>query len=216
MNLRFEIVTSLEQFHHITAKWGNLIAVDTETYGKAWDKPENRRLLGISIATLTNPNNTPNALYIPFNSFQDGLWHVHDTSWCYPMLEQWLASKALIGHNFAYDELWLRLAGVNTSWHACTRLMYHMASAPSGAKRYSLKDAQKELLGWPESNKDEMALHVKAMGGDIKKGDHYLATLSTLAKYACLDTMSTALVYSELTSFFNTYTYWDQLHIVMQ
>src|SRR5271166_3335417 len=106
----------------------------------------------------------------------------------------------LVGHNFAYDKHWIDTTlYINTYWKACTRLMWHMASAPSGPRGYGLKDAQVEVLGWEKKGDIELQEQVEARGGKIKAGGHYLADISVLGKYACLDATSTALLYNHLT-----------------
>jgi hypothetical protein len=94
--------------------------------------------------------------------------------------------------------------------------MWHLASAPTGPRPYGLKDAQVELLGWPKKGSLELEEQVRARGGNLKKGDHYLADPETLGKYACLDASSTAEVYAKLAPFFDTYDYWWMLEKMVE
>jgi DNA polymerase I-like protein with 3'-5' exonuclease and polymerase domains len=94
--------------------------------------------------------------------------------------------------------------------------MWHLASAPAGPRPYGLKDAMVEVLGWGSANDALLASEVKARGGSLKSGDHYLASLETLAHYATLDTHATIEIYRRLRGFFDQYEYWPMLAQMMQ
>lgn len=201
------IVNTQEEFANATKTWKGPIACDTETYGKAWE--EGRKLLGVSLSDGVT------SVYIPMWVYGDGGWRLLLSEPLREALHTFLSSTPLIGHNFTYDKRWLGLAGFTTQWAYDTRIMWHMASAPAGPRPYGLKDAQKELLGWAETNEKELELNVKAKGGLLRNGDHYLADLPVIAKYACLDTLSTWLVWGKLRGFFDSHSYWPLLRSTM-
>lgn len=199
--MRWEIVTTSEQFLEIVSQWSGRIACDTETV----DKDIGTHLLGISLA----PEQTTklDAVYIPCVQFETGSF-ASQISFI-ECIGEWLSKQQLIGHNFTYDKGWLkRTLGIKTMWVADTRLMWHLSAAPAGPRPYGLKDAQVELLGWEEKGDKELEAAVKARGGSLKLGDHYLAPLEILAKYAALDAYSTMQVYKKLKPFFDRHEYW--------
>lgn len=212
--MNYETVRTAERLREVAAKWSGKLACDTETFGKIWDTT-NRRLLGISFSpefTSAGPRN----IYIPLNEYVDGIWKWNGYESLTQAIHEILSKSDCIGHNFTYDKVWIQeCLGLNTSWHADTRIMWHMSAAPAGPRPYGLKDAQKELLGWSESNDKELELHVKSRGGSLKKGEHYLADTEILSKYACLDTESTLKVYNLLSVFFDRHSYWPLLRSIM-
>lgn len=205
--MQWKLITTAEDLNDFTKGWNGLIACDTETHGKAWD--DNRHLLGISLAWRHQ------SLYIPLWVYEDGIWKSNDSSGLKESIQKLFDKHELIGHNFTYDKRWLQVSGFTTTWEADTRLMWHMASAPSGPKSYGLKDAQVELLGWVGRGDEEMEEHVRARGGKLKDGQHYLADVEILGKYACLDAYATYEVYNKLLPFFVTHDYFDHLSAAM-
>lgn len=199
--MNWKIITCSEDFLSAVVGWTGPVACDTETKGKCQDVA-GRQLLGISLS----PYNSNEAIYIPtlpgFNFAT--------------AMGAWLATRELVGHNFTYDKRWLsECLGYETNWIADTRIMWHLASAPAGPRPYGLKDAQKELLGWKETNEKELEDNVKAKGGKLRNGDHYLADLEVLAKYACLDAASTMAIYKHLLLFFEAHDYHPLLRSTM-
>lgn len=182
-----------------------MLIVDVETYGT---DPKNGKLLGVAIASMDGSSSR----YVALQSFDyiKSTWRVEsDYEQVLEALRVELGRCQLVGHNYSYDKSWLdHCLGINTTWHACTRLMWHMASAPSGPRGYGLKDAQVELLGYASRGSDELEEQVRARGGSIKNGDHYLADLDVMAKYARLDVESTGKLYSHLKPFFDKHDYW--------
>lgn len=189
------------------------LIADVETFGT---DPKNGKLLGIAFCWLDKPENS---WYVPIQwyDFKTSTWVLaHHESNNLKVLELLIDSK-LIGHNYSYDKLWLDYYfNLNTKWHACTRLMWHLAAAPSGPRPYGLKDAQVELLGWDKRGSVELQQQVEARGGKIKNGDHYLADLEVLSKYACMDASSTAQVYNHLKPFFDKHEYWWMLEKMVE
>lgn len=200
MNFVWEVITDEERLKTVLATYKEgPIACDVETFGL---DPRDGRLLGTSISFRLS-GNAFRSLYIPRWVHTDGFWETRSDE----LLLSWLKGKPLVGHNFTYDKKWL----TDTTWIADTRIMWHLASAPAGPHRYGLKQAQTELLGWTTRGDEELSLQVSSRGGSLKKGDHYLADVEVLGKYACLDTYSTLLVYEKLKPFFDYYEYWDIL-----
>ncbi len=135
----------------------------------------------------------------------------------YSALKHFFSTVKLVGHNYCYDRGWLdHFFEVRTYWHADTRLMWHMSSAPAKADGYALKDAQVRVLGWDARGDEELAEQVKARGGSLSNGDHYLADTDVLAYYAGLDAHSTALLYQATRIHFDKHDQWRLLADMMQ
>lgn len=186
-----------------------MLVVDVETYGT---DPKNGKLLGVAYCFLAEPSK-PQYIPLQWYDFNTSTWYKttgHDLA--IEELKQLCKENELVGHNYAYDKIWIdHVLDTNSKWHADTRLMWHMASAPAGPRPYGLKDAQVELLGWDDRGDKALEEQVKARGGSLKSGDHYLADLQTLSHYACLDAASTAQVYNKLKPFFDEHDYWWML-----
>lgn len=211
MDLKWKIITNAEDFNEFTKEWTGYIAADTETHGRQWDHFTSRHLMGISLA----PESHREAIYVPVWVCEDGVWKHIASPDLFCSIQDLFDRSKLIGHNFTYDWRWLQLNDLFTEWHADTRIMWHLASAPSGPRPYSLKDAQVELLGWEARGDQELDSNVRAKGGKLKNGDHYMADLEILAKYACLDAFSTMELYKKLSGFFVEHDYWDMLSRIM-
>jgi len=206
----YKIITTEEEFQEAVSSYKEgPIAVDVETHGK---DPATGHLLGVSISY---GNLRIQSIFIPGWVFFEGVWSNRMLCSLHNAVKQWLSSKHAIGHNFTYDKRWLFASGISTNWTADTRLMWHMASAPTGPRPYGLKDAQKELLGWSEKGDQELKREVEAKGGKLSNGDHYLASVDTLGKYACLDTYATLLIYHKLAPTFDGWDYWPLLSDIM-
>lgn len=210
------IVTTIEQFSSIVAGWSGLIACDTETFGSLNERMSHPRLLGIALAPERTSNDV-HAIYIPHSVFINGSWLTEQNDIIgHSEFREWLVTHLLVGHNFTYDQKWVDLnCNVTTMWVADTRIMWHLASAPAGPFGYGLKDAQVSLLGWKDRGDKELELQVKSRGGSLKRGDHYLADLEILSKYACLDVIATMEVYKKLKPWFDTHDYMPLLRSMM-
>lgn len=211
--MSWSIAQSLSEFQTATRDWSDVVAADVETHGNAWN-PDSRRLLGVSFSP-ESPIDV--AVYVPFYVFEDGALKDVRKPELLVGLAEWLKDKRLVGHNFSYDWRWLREHEFETSWHACTRLMWHLADNPAGHKGYSLKDGQRQILGWKDSNDKKLGEHIKAQGGKwtSKQKDFYMAELGVMAEYACDDTRSTIALYRHFKPFFEKYDYWHMLHQMM-
>lgn len=210
-----KIITTVLELEAILSKWQleHPVVCDVETYGT---DPNNGKLLGISMCAVRDPSVS---VYVALQ------WYNHTTS-TWTTNQEWrtiveylriLEYSQLVGHNYAYDKSWIdHTIGIKTTWKACTRLMWHIASAPSGPRPYGLKDAQIEVLGWNKRGDVELEEQVRARGGKLKEGGHYLADVQTLGHYACLDASSTAMLYIALEPFYEKHDYWWMLEKMVE
>lgn len=168
-------------------------------------------MLGVALANGTH------SIYVPIYTHTEGVWKVVCTASMLSGLKDLLASSKLVGHNFTYDKRWIDdFFSIKSTWVADTRIMWHLASAPAGPRPYGLKDAQTEVLGWPENNESQLRQEVEAAGGKLSNGDHYLGTTATLARYACLDAHATFLLYNKIKVWFDDNDYWWMLKLMME
>lgn len=201
--MEWNLVTTAEEFLRITRSWSGPVACDTETAKDIY-------LLGISFSA------NEKSLYIPITQYSSGEFVEVVSPELKESLSSFLKEKQLVGHNFTYDKRFIdSYFSITSNWVFDTRLGWHLASAPSGPRPYGLKDAQKEVLGWEKTNEEELAREVEAKGGKLKKGDHYLASLPTLARYACLDAQSTYLLYRKLSRWFAFNEYHWAMRLMM-
>lgn len=204
MNIRWKIVKTKEELHEHTSDWLAPFAADVETYGT---DPDSGQLLGISFSPINNGSTRTQAIYIEFNAHHLGTFTPRLSDDLKQDLKGLFEYTDLIGHNFTYDKRWIDRQGYRSQWCADTRIAWHLSSAPSGPRKYSLKELQTDVLGWSERGDAELAANVKAKGGSLSNGDHYLADPEILAKYACLDTYSTARGWVEFKPFFDRHEY---------
>lgn len=185
------------------------VVADVETFRT---EPSNGKLLGVA---LSSPSMSNEGVYVALQwyDFKTSTWHANlELTEMRSLLANFLRNVRLIGHNYAYDKKWIdSFFGIDSTWHADTRLMWHMASAPLGPRGYGLKDAQVEILGWDAKGDVALAEQVEARGGFLKTGGHYLADLNTLGHYAALDAVSTAQLYTTFSEFFNRFDCWNLL-----
>lgn len=189
-----------------TEHWEGPIAADVET--------KDPYLLGISLCSYSQDN----AVYIPYYQYNKTTKQF-DRQISIDLedaLYSWIIKQELIGHNFTYDKGWIdKTFAIDSQWISDTRIMWHLASAPAGPRPYGLKDAQKELLGWEEKGDKELDVNVRLYNGSLRRGDHYLADLPILAKYAALDAYSTMQVFKKLVPWFDQHDYWQMLNQMM-
>lgn len=198
--MEWKTVTTAQEFLQLTSSWTGPIACDTETAKDAY-------LLGVSLATHSV------SLYIPVTIFKENSFSLVLEPSLNAVLGKFLGAKELIGHNFTYDKRFIdKFFGISSNWIFDTRIGWHLTSAPSGPRPYGLKDAQKEVLSWEKTNEEDLAREVEAKGGRLRKGDHYLASITTLARYACLDAYSTFLLYKKLDRWFH----FNEYHWIMR
>lgn len=213
MNIRWKIVTTKEELYEATRDWNGPFAADVETFGT---DPGSGVLLGLSLSPANNSNAGTQAIYIEFNNHISGTFTNRIGDGLKQALHELFGCTDLVGHNFTFDKRWIDRQGYRSKWVADTRIGWHLASAPAGPRKYSLKELQVELLGWSERGDTELAAAVAAKGGKLSNGDHYLADLPVLAKYACLDTFSTMQGWLTLKPFFDRHDYHWMLQTMME
>src|SRR5271166_1474765 len=191
MNQDWCIIETQEQFD----KWVSFIqpplAVDVETKGKR-PAQEGARLLGTAVSGYNNQG-IKSAYILP---------NVDITSI--------FKYDEMVGWNVAFDKMWLDWHyKADTKWKADGRILWHLQNNDPTIRGYGLKLAQEKLLGWQTTNEKELEENVANKGGKLKNGDHYMADLVVLAKYACLDTFSTLKCYEYLSKFIDRHDYWQ-------
>lgn len=124
-----------ELFHVWEESNGEPMAIDVETDGL--DKCQGGRVVGVGLA------DSRGALYIDLASSYEGLLE--------ELMDKLEAHNIpLLAHNLFFEMQWL---GPRENWLACTYATYrHLASEGFIGQTYGLKDAQKILLGWQETN----------------------------------------------------------------
>lgn len=201
--MNYKIITSEVEFCKTVHTWPKTIAVDTET-------GQDVTLLGISLS------DGKQGIYIPTNLW-NGTGYDHQLSYYFKeRIKHFIRSKQIVGHNFTYDKRFIdAYFAIDSKWHADTRIMWHLSAAPAGPQPYGLKDGMTKILGWDSANEKELEDNVKSKGGSLRKGDHYLADLPIMGKYASLDALATAQLYNTFKDFFNKHDYWWMLEKMM-
>ena len=125
----------------------SIVAFDIETKGLEPHLTEDTRLVGYSLAT----NHKSIYIEVP-----------HTT----PLLGGPLHALAKIGsrviaHNLFFDGQWIhwidRELFDSLNWYRCTYLSYKLLATEGwGGQKWGLKEAQKELLGWEDTNELEL------------------------------------------------------------
>lgn len=187
------------------------VVVDTEDHGHS---PKEGHLLGVAFAFEADGQTQPVAFYVPFWSYNADLrqWDQRGEPALAPLVSDFIKTRRLIGHNIEHDREWLEgVFNVTTRWEACTRKMWHLADGKDSPHGFGLKTAQTEILGWPDRGDAALESEVVARGGSLNNGDHYLASVGTLGHYACLDVISTLLLFKHLKPFFDKHQYWPFL-----
>lgn len=220
MQFRVDIVRTAEQLQALQLEQHARLVADVETFGT---DPKNGKLLGVALCPLDGKfANGADAAYVVVQEYlyKTSEWVRNDG--LVDTVKQWamhavLLVASLVGFNYCYDRGWLdHFFGIKTVWHADARLMWHMSEPADRTRSYGLKDAQVEVLGWPARGDAELEEMVKARGGSLKKGDHYLADTEVLGYYAGLDVISTAQLYNARKPFFDRHELWDLLDKMMR
>ena len=210
MSYPTEIVTSEERFDSLMLDSPEDIVVDVETYQKR-PTDVDAKLLGVAVAFRT-PSRIV-GFYVPLWQYtvSSKSWE-HFNPWLLKRFSQLLPWKKFIGHNIEFDRDWVdALIGEKSRWFADTRKMWHLADKYDSEHGFGLKMAQTKILGWSESNEKELEGIIRNNGGKLSDGDHYLAPLCYLGKYASLDAISTLLLFEHFKPFFDKFEYWDFL-----
>lgn len=112
----------------------------------------------------------------------------------------------LIGHNVYFDGgvYFRETQGWHANWKYCTYGLFKQLSSESNELKWSLKDAQKELLSWPETNEVELDQWLIDNGYFNKqnkrpsKAEMWRAPRVILGKYCALDAQSTYLLFTKV------------------
>lgn len=213
MKYSTEIVTSSERLQELLKEAPQRVVLDVETKGELNQPGE--ALLGVAIAFRSTVDNRTVGFYVPV------FWDWHPGLRCFShsasmgvatLMVKLVREKEFIGHNIEYDRMWVDACfKTKSKWHACTRKMWHLADDKDSLHGFGLKTAQIELLNWEASNETELREEVLARGGDIDNGDHYLASVGVLGKYAALDAIATLHLYEYWKPFFDKHDYWGFL-----
>jgi DNA polymerase I-like protein with 3'-5' exonuclease and polymerase domains len=120
-------------------------------------------------------------------------------------ISRFLGSRPIWGWNVVHDQEWLDTCfGIKTQWQLDARIAWYLLDREQSEVGYSLKRAQVKILGWPEANDGHLRLQVASRGGSVDKGQHYLADLDVLGKYAALDAKSTLQAGQKLVELFDS------------
>lgn len=224
MRHNVRIVRTLSDWVALGVDLSKRHVADVETQGT---DPRDGKLLGVALAPLSGTfADGSEAAYVVVQEYiySRSEWvassvehrdlHNHTL---YDSVAHFLSSTELVGHNYCGDRAWLdSFFKVETVWHADTRLTWHMSSAPAKADGYGLKDAQVRVLGWAARGDEELAEQVRARGGSLSNGDHYLADTEVLGYYSGLDVVSTAQLYAATKPHFDQHAQWELLSDMMR
>jgi len=178
------------------------IVIDFETTGLDV-LADDFEIVGVGIAH----DSFPQGLYFPFNyTHMD-----HNALGA-------ICSFNLIAHNVGYDgkvlEGYFRSQELPYKpmdlfpWKNDTLMMFKaLASEGYAGQQWSLKSAQKSVLGWQETNEVELDDWLIANGhvktkGKPDKGKMWMAPHAILGKYCGLDAQSTLALYNHFTSYY--------------
>ena len=181
------------------------VVIDFETTGLDVMAPD-FKIVGVGIASAAFPN----GIYFPFNyTYMD-----HNALGA-------ICTFNLIAHNVGYDgkvlEGYFRSQELpykpmsNFPWKNDTLMMFKaLANEGYAGQQWSLKAAQKSVLGWTETNEVELDQwlidngHTKP-GGKPDKSKMCLAPHAILGKYCGLDAQSTWALYEHFSSYYETF-----------
>lgn len=144
---------------------GDVMALDFETHGRPAELTtdgEPSRPVGVALSDRRG------SLYIDFKSCLGA----------YEWLMRRLHTEAvpLIAHNLFFDGAWpLRDFGLWLNWQHCTYAVYKLcASEGWPGQSWGLKDAQRDVLGWADTNEKELDLWLLENGfiANTKKYSH--------------------------------------------
>lgn len=174
----YDIVVDVEHLPNVAPAWENLLGVS------------------VSWAGLCK------GVYIPCRHWEN-LPSRHLTTLIDPFarheMGKLLADRRLSGWNIEHDREWVNACfRVNTKWQWDGRILYYLMDSVQNQRGYGLKTAQMHVLGWKERGDAELEEQVMDRGGRLSKGQHYLADLDVLGRYAASDAHSTALVIEKL------------------
>lgn len=207
--MKGRLITTLEGFRDFASLLAkdSVLAADVETYRTRPTHPKSL-LLGLALSGKDQAGDILSA-YISFNHYNK-LTNQFETN--LPLSREignFVTSRQLVGWNVPFDKMWIdHYFQVDTKWKADGRILWHLQNNDYTIRGFGLKLAQKRLLNWEEANDTALEANVKTYGGKLSEGDHYLADLSILSHYACLDTHATLAAYGKLTTFIDYHDYW--------
>ena len=184
------ILESVEQLEPLLGGSGPTY-VDFETTGLDMIEKD-FRAVGVGIAS----SKCPQGAYAPINSDDDYRWLVTA-----------LYKQNLVGFNIGYDakvlhrmSLDVGITPVSFPWMGDTLVLYKMLdNRGTTGQSWSLKTAQKEVLGWSETNEVDLDNwlidngYSRKSGGKLiaQKGEMWRAPVHILGHYCGLDAVST-------------------------
>jgi DNA polymerase I-like protein with 3'-5' exonuclease and polymerase domains len=202
-------ITSLDEFASfiLHLDWERPIAADVETYKIRPTQP-GALLLGVAISGYDRAG-TVNSIYIVFHHYNkvQKRFIQYLGYRDFPIVD-FFSSVEFVGWNVPFDRAWLDHFITKTKWRADGRILWHLQNNDFMIRGFGLKLAQKKLLGWEEANDKALEQNVRLAGGQLARGDHYLADLDMLSHYACLDTYSTLMAYEKLAHWITGHDYW--------
>ena len=197
------LVRSLELFKQLTANAPKTVVADVETRGQ---NPQTGSLLGIAIGF--GEGSALSHFYVPFNEWKEDQMVNTASVELEIAVREFLRSKELVGHNIEYDRKWIdHCFGIKSAWKCDTRILWFLLDEEQIERGYGLKTAQTKILGWSTRGDELLDTVVKARGGRLDKGDHYLAPTPVLGNYAALDAKSTLELYNKLWRKLEVYRY---------
>jgi DNA polymerase I-like protein with 3'-5' exonuclease and polymerase domains len=105
--------------------------------------------------------------------------------------------------NATFDAMWAQLHGKPIKIAGCVATLFRHTSTDGWAgQSWSLKTAETDILGWPETNTGD--LYKWLAEHKYGKGDMHLAPWNILGKYAALDAEATLQLYDYLKEAINT------------
>jgi hypothetical protein len=114
----------------------------------------------------------------------------------YDQFFRWLVQQRLVAHNFMFDGAWLKTTWpeADLKFEMCTQVIFkQLAGEGWFGQRWGLKVAMTDILGWPESNEEDLYAWLKA--NKLKKGDMAQAPWEILGPYNALDAGATWQLY---------------------
>lgn len=203
----YKLIFTPEEFELALKGCPDVLVADVETAGQTVNIDG---LLGVALAYQDRGQIF--SFYVVLNSYDSSTERLLPTpnrNSVSERLSALLGASNLIGHNVPYDKKWIDgVFGLDTNWICDTRILWHLLDDRQIERGYGLKTAQTKVLGWPSSNEDALEMAVKARGGKLKDGDHYLAPVGILGQYACLDAFATYELYLHFKNEAERLNYW--------
>lgn len=153
-----------------------------------------------------------------WGTFYSEIDHNNPSLWYDFIIMLYELGVPLVAHNVAFDALWLtrdlhraqgHIDGFSArpnfhNWYACTYAVYRwLASEGFIGQKYGLKQAMVQLLGWPQSNEEELdkwliSNDYKTSPSHADKSQMWRAPAHILGKYCWYDAEATYLIWAEI------------------